>query len=156
MSTSIVDRFSHYGSIQGDYVPTKWIADFEFLGSDKKKKKHVYSHKFSLEQPLFAYTDYHQAWNMVVSSMSVVNYFEKVTRDYSSISMNKEIVGGMPVVKGTRIPVALIISCLSEGMTIEEISEDFGLKENEVRESLNYVVDLLNRPFHEGNDETLP
>mgnify|MGYP002621781205 FL=1 len=88
--------------------------------------------------------------------MSVVNYFEKVTRDYSSISMNKEIVGGMPVVKGTRIPVALIISCLSEGMTIEEISEDFGLKENEVRESLNYVVDLLNRPFHEGNDETLP
>jgi uncharacterized protein (DUF433 family) len=35
------------------------------------------------------------------------------------------ILSGMPVIAGTRVPVARIISLLKEGYTLEEIHEQF-------------------------------
>jgi uncharacterized protein (DUF433 family) len=41
------------------------------------------------------------------------------------ISMNHEIMGGVPCVAGTRIPVVMIVGLLAEGATIEEIIADY-------------------------------
>lgn len=35
------------------------------------------------------------------------------------------ILSGMPVIKGTRVPIARIFSLLKEGYTLEEIQEQF-------------------------------
>jgi uncharacterized protein (DUF433 family) len=41
------------------------------------------------------------------------------------IISDPNILSGMPVVKGTRVPVARILSLLKEGYTLEEIQEQF-------------------------------
>lgn len=41
------------------------------------------------------------------------------------ISSDPKIMGGKPVIKGTRIPVSRIIFLLSDGYTLEMISEEY-------------------------------
>lgn len=41
------------------------------------------------------------------------------------IASDPTILSGMPVIKGTRVPVARILSLLKEGYTLEEIHEQF-------------------------------
>lgn len=41
------------------------------------------------------------------------------------ISTDPKIMGGMPVITGTRIPMARILFLLKEGYTIEAIQEDY-------------------------------
>lgn len=36
------------------------------------------------------------------------------------------MLGGKPVIRGTRLAVSFVLSCLAEGMTIEEIEETYG------------------------------
>lgn len=60
------------------------------------------------------------------------------------IVRNPEILGGMPVIAGTRIPVVKIISLLSDGFTIETIHEQYPqLKVN----ILNRVIREVERSF---------
>jgi uncharacterized protein (DUF433 family) len=41
------------------------------------------------------------------------------------IISDSTILSGMPVIKGTRVPIARIFSLLKEGYTLEEIQEQF-------------------------------
>lgn len=42
------------------------------------------------------------------------------------IVVDERMLGGTPAVKGTRLPVELILNCLASGMTPEQIDEDYG------------------------------
>ena len=58
------------------------------------------------------------------------------------------IMVGKPVIRGTRVPVDLIVRLLAQGMTIEEILEDYPkLKKEDVRAALEYTASLV-----EGED----
>jgi uncharacterized protein (DUF433 family) len=39
----------------------------------------------------------------------------------SVITSNPDILGGTPVFRGTRVPVAMIFECLADGMTLSDI-----------------------------------
>jgi len=52
-------------------------------------------------------------------------------------------LGGILIIKGTRIPLSLIMHCLSEGITIQNICEDYDLKEEQVSQSIKFVSDTL-------------
>ena len=41
------------------------------------------------------------------------------------ISSNPNILGGMPVIKGTRIPIARILYLISHGYTTADIQKDY-------------------------------
>lgn len=41
------------------------------------------------------------------------------------IISNPEILGGMPVISGTRIPIGQVFSLLKKGFTIEAIHEEY-------------------------------
>jgi uncharacterized protein (DUF433 family) len=46
--------------------------------------------------------------------------------DYQAhITRNPQIVGGVPIVTGTRVPIRTILASLAEGAQIEEILVDF-------------------------------
>lgn len=50
-------------------------------------------------------------------------------------------MGGVPCVKGSRIPVATVVGMVAEGMTIDEIRSEFPqLTTEDVQESLRYAA----------------
>lgn len=60
------------------------------------------------------------------------------------ITSNPDILGGKPVVKGTRISVELILEYLSEGAPVAEIIDAHPhLKDADVRAAIAFTHDLL-------------
>ncbi|MBI5026881.1 MAG: DUF433 domain-containing protein [Nitrospirae bacterium] len=59
------------------------------------------------------------------------------------IELNPDIMGGKPVIKGTRVPVEVIVGGLAGGMTIEEVCKEYRLKAEDVRAALSYAAETL-------------
>jgi len=51
-----------------------------------------------------------------------------------------EVQGGRPVIRGTRISVVRIVAALSAGASFEELQDDYGLAEEDVRAALAYAA----------------
>lgn len=64
--------------------------------------------------------------------------------DYRNIESNSARCGGQPVVVGTRIRVATILTCYRQGMRVEEIVQQYpGLRPADVHDALAYAYDHL-------------
>jgi uncharacterized protein (DUF433 family) len=59
------------------------------------------------------------------------------------IVVDVNICAGKPVIKGTRIPVEIIIGKLAGGMTYEEVIEEYGVTREDILAALNYAADTL-------------
>jgi uncharacterized protein (DUF433 family) len=59
------------------------------------------------------------------------------------VMTDKKILHGEPVIEGTRVPVAVIIGSLAEGMTIQETVMEYDITEEDVRAALRYASDLI-------------
>ncbi len=60
------------------------------------------------------------------------------------IHSDPEILGGKPVVKGTRIPVELVLEYLAEGGSIADILDGYpSLTEADIRASIAFSHDLM-------------
>ena len=57
---------------------------------------------------------------------------------HDAITIDNEIQHGKPVLKGTRIPVAVIIGSLAGGMTYDEVIEEYAVTQEQVLASLTY------------------
>jgi uncharacterized protein (DUF433 family) len=64
--------------------------------------------------------------------------------DYRNIEKDSARCGGQPVVAGTRIRVATILTCYRQGMGIEEIVQQYAhLKPADVHDALAYAYEHL-------------
>ncbi len=62
------------------------------------------------------------------------------------IVVDPKILVGKPVVKGTRIPVSLILNLVGHGATFDEIAEDYpNLTQNDIRAAILYAGASLER-----------
>lgn len=62
------------------------------------------------------------------------------------IVVNPEILAGKPVVKGTRIPVYVILESFEAGKTIGEILESYpDLSEKDVKAAIRYATKIVER-----------
>ena len=61
------------------------------------------------------------------------------------IHVNPEILQGTPVVRGTRVPVQIVVGSLSAGMTVPDVCEEYVLSETQVLACLAYAADMLGR-----------
>lgn len=59
------------------------------------------------------------------------------------IEINPDIMGGKPVIKGTRVPVEIIVGGLAGGMTAEEVCKEYRIKIEDVRAALAYAAETL-------------
>ncbi len=73
------------------------------------------------------------------------------TNEY--ITIDPKILVGKPVIKGTRIPVTLVLNLIANGQTINEILGDYpNLTEEGVKAALKYAEDRVGREeiYHSG------
>lgn len=61
------------------------------------------------------------------------------------IEVNPEICNGKPVIKGTRITVHLILELLANGWSIKDITKEYNLTEEQVKEAIKYARTILER-----------
>jgi uncharacterized protein (DUF433 family) len=60
-------------------------------------------------------------------------YLERIVRD-------PNILGGKPTIKGTRVPVSLILNLIAHGVTFSEITEDYPyVTEDDIKAALLYA-----------------
>lgn len=60
------------------------------------------------------------------------------------IEVNPQILAGKPVIRGTRIPVELVLELLATGRTPAEILAEYPhLKEEQIRACMAYALDLV-------------
>lgn len=74
----------------------------------------------------------------------IFQIFETSTMAHQRIEINPGIMGGKPVVRGTRIPVELILRKLGIGMAPEEILADHPkLTLDDIRAAQGFAADYL-------------
>ncbi len=59
------------------------------------------------------------------------------------INIDPAIQGGKPVIKGTRVPLEIIVGGLAGGDSIEEVCEGYSITEPDVRVALAYAAEML-------------
>ena len=50
-----------------------------------------------------------------------------------------QINGGKPIVEGTRVPVKIVLVDIAQGMSVQDISEEYDLTEQQIKDALNYT-----------------
>jgi uncharacterized protein (DUF433 family) len=65
--------------------------------------------------------------------------------------MNERIVidpavsHGKPVIRGTRVPVSIVVGSLAGGMTFEEIEREYDLTTADIRAALKFASELVDQ-----------
>ncbi len=59
------------------------------------------------------------------------------------IVIDKNIRHGKPVIRGTRVPVDLILGALAGGMSYKEICEDYEITEDDIRAAIEYAARIV-------------
>lgn len=63
---------------------------------------------------------------------------------FTRITVNPQQMGGVPCVRGLRIPVATVVEMLADAMTEQEILEAYpDLESEDVRESLLFAAEAV-------------
>ena len=66
------------------------------------------------------------------------------------IEINQDVMLGKPVIKGTRIPVELVIRKLGEGAALEDLLDAYpNLEKDDIQAALLYAAD------HMGNETVI-
>jgi len=60
---------------------------------------------------------------------------------HKDITVDPAIQGGKPVIRGTRMPVHIVVGSLAGGMSIEEVCQEYYLTEEQVRAALGYAAE---------------
>jgi uncharacterized protein (DUF433 family) len=63
---------------------------------------------------------------------------------FERITVEPDKMGGVPCIRGLRIPVATVIGMVAEGMSTDEILADYpDLEADDVREALEFAAEAV-------------
>ena len=63
---------------------------------------------------------------------------------FTRITTNPEQMGGVPCLRGLRIPVATVVGMVADGMTEDEIRQAYpDLEHGDILEALKYAADAV-------------
>lgn len=58
------------------------------------------------------------------------------------IEIDRKVMHGKPIIKGTRIPVNVVVGSLAGGMTYEEVCQEYGITKRDVLDCLKYAAQV--------------
>ena len=62
---------------------------------------------------------------------------------YPGIVVDPAIRLGKPVIKGTRVPVEILVGKVAGGMTVDEVADEYDVTPDNVRAALGYAAQRL-------------
>ncbi len=63
---------------------------------------------------------------------------------FERITVDADLMGGAPTIRGLRIPVATVVSMVADGMTVEDICQDLpDLTPEDITEALRYAAETV-------------
>lgn len=64
--------------------------------------------------------------------------------DFERITIDPEQMGGVPCIRGLRIPVATVVGMLADGMSVDEILDAYpDLRIEDIREALHFAAEAV-------------
>ena len=74
--------------------------------------------------------------------MAQPRYYDDV-QQFDRITMDPDVMGGKPCIRGMRVTVGMIVEALSAGRTVEQLLADFPyIDEPDIREALAFAAHL--------------
>lgn len=64
------------------------------------------------------------------------------------IVIDSKICHGKPIIRGTRLPVAIVLGSLAGGMTFEEVEREYSISIDDIRAAIRYANALVEREQH--------
>lgn len=64
------------------------------------------------------------------------------------IDIDPRVHHGHPVIKGTRVPVSIVVGSLAGGMTFDQVRREYDVTDENIRAALGYAADLVERERH--------
>jgi uncharacterized protein (DUF433 family) len=61
------------------------------------------------------------------------------------IVLDPKIAHGRPIIRETRVPVAVILGALAGGMQIDEAAREYGIKQEDVRAAIGYAARIVSQ-----------
>lgn len=63
---------------------------------------------------------------------------------FTRITIDPAVMGGVPALRGLRIPVATVVAMVADGMSVDEILRDLpDLDAEDVREALHFAAEEI-------------
>lgn len=59
------------------------------------------------------------------------------------IHADPAICGGKPVIRGTRVAVAIVVGSLAAGMSFDEVAREYDLSIDDIRAALSYASERV-------------
>ena len=59
------------------------------------------------------------------------------------IVVDKRVMHGKPVIRGTRVPVEVILGSLAGGMSYEEIEREYGITREDILAAIEYARKII-------------
>jgi uncharacterized protein (DUF433 family) len=65
------------------------------------------------------------------------------------IVLDPAVSHGKPVIRGTRVPITVVVGSLAGGMTFEEVQREYDVTAEDIRAALRFVGELAEQEsFH--------
>lgn len=61
------------------------------------------------------------------------------------ITVDEAVAFGKAVIRGTRVPVALVLGKLAGGMSFDEVAEEYDLQHEDILAALSYAARILHQ-----------
>ena len=64
---------------------------------------------------------------------------------FENITVNKDICGGKPCLKGTRIPIYMVLELIEQGFSFQQIQRDYypHLTDEQIKDCIRYATALI-------------
>ncbi len=64
------------------------------------------------------------------------------------IQIDPRICHGRPTIRGTRLPVAVVLGSLAGGMSFQDVQRECGIELDDIRAAIQYANALVTRERH--------